>query len=149
MGHGRVNMLLKHGRIITLLGVLHILDLSRSIICVIKLNDVGVHTLLGKGTCKMVQGAMVLMRGVRCRTLYMLFGTTYMMGVIVLFSLSIEIKKIRSILALEIRPYCGIKYWDILEKRAFKHYMVNVWLKVCLIAPWILISVNMECLVKK
>jgi hypothetical protein len=58
-----------------------------------------------------------------------------LMGVIVLLSLSKEIKNIGSILSLEIRPCCGIKDWDILEKRDFKHYTVKVWLKVCLITP--------------
>jgi hypothetical protein len=32
------------------------------------------------------------------------------------------------------RQCYGIKDWDILERRAFEHYMVKVWLKVCLIA---------------
>jgi hypothetical protein len=48
------------------------------------------------------------------------------MGVIVLFSLSREIKKIRKILSLKRRPCHGIKYWDILEKSAFEHYRVNL-----------------------
>jgi hypothetical protein len=71
------------------------------------------------------------------------------MGVIVLLSLSREIKKTRPILSLKRRPCCGIKDWDILEKRAFEHYMVKVWLKVCLIALWILISVNIAYMVNK
>jgi hypothetical protein len=49
---------------------------------------------------------------------------------------------------LERRPCSGIKDRDILEKRAFEHYMVKVWLKVCLIAPWILISMNIAYMVK-
>jgi hypothetical protein len=65
-----------------------------------------------------------------------------LIGVTLLLSLSRQIKKTRPILSIERRPYCGIKDIDILEKRAFKHYMVKVWLKVCLIALWILISVN-------
>jgi hypothetical protein len=48
-------------------------------------------------------------------------------------SLNREINKTRPILSLERRPCCGIKDWDILEKRAFKHYTIKVWLKVCLI----------------
>jgi hypothetical protein len=43
---------------------------------------------------------------------------------------------------MERRPCYGMKYWGILEKRAFKHYMLKAWLKVCVIAFWILISVN-------
>jgi hypothetical protein len=48
------------------------------------------------------------------------------MGVIVMLSLSREIKKIRKILSLKRRPCRGIKYWDILEKSAFEHYRVNL-----------------------
>jgi hypothetical protein len=64
MGCGRVKLLLKYGRIRTLPGVPHIPYLSRSLISVSKLDDAGVDTLLGKGTCKIVKGEMVLMRGV-------------------------------------------------------------------------------------
>jgi hypothetical protein len=80
MGRGRVKLLLKDGRIRTLPRVLHIPDLARSLISVSKLDDAGVDTLLGKGTCKMVRGEMVLMRGVRCGTLYKLLGRTYTDG---------------------------------------------------------------------
>ena len=51
-----------------------------------------------------------------------------LMGVIVMLSLSREMKETRSILSHKRRPCCGIKEWGILEKRAFEHYMVNVWL---------------------
>ena len=54
MGRGRVKLLLKYGRIRTLLGVRHIPNLSMSLIFVSNLDDAGVDTLLGKGTCKMV-----------------------------------------------------------------------------------------------
>jgi hypothetical protein len=54
MGRGRVELLLKYGRIRTLPRVLHIPKLARSLIYVIKLDDVGVDNVLGKGTCKMV-----------------------------------------------------------------------------------------------
>jgi hypothetical protein len=54
MGHVRVKLLLKDGRIRTLLGVLHIPKLARSLISVSNLDDAGVDTILGKGTCKMV-----------------------------------------------------------------------------------------------
>jgi hypothetical protein len=56
MGCGRVKLLLKHGRIKTLLGVLHIPKLVRSLISVSKLDDAGVDTVLGNETCKMVRG---------------------------------------------------------------------------------------------
>jgi hypothetical protein len=77
MGRGRVKLLLKYGRVRTLHGVLHIPKLARSVISVRTLDDAGVNTVLGKGACKMVRGAMVLMRGVRCGTLYKLLGRTY------------------------------------------------------------------------
>jgi hypothetical protein len=54
MGCGRVKLLLKDGSIRTLPWVLHIPKLSKSLISVSKLDDVGVDTVLGKGTCKMV-----------------------------------------------------------------------------------------------
>jgi hypothetical protein len=36
------------------------------------MNDVGMHTLFHKDKCKMVRGAMVLMKGFRIGTLYKL-----------------------------------------------------------------------------
>ena len=63
MGHGRVKLLLKDGRIRTLPGVLHIPKLARSLISVSKLDDARVDTVFGKNTCKMVRGEMVLMGG--------------------------------------------------------------------------------------
>jgi hypothetical protein len=80
MGHGRVKMLLKDGRIRTLPGVLHILDLVRSLIFVSKLDDAGVDNLLGKGPYKMVRGEIVLMRGFQCGNLYKLLGRNYVDG---------------------------------------------------------------------
>jgi hypothetical protein len=53
MGRGRVKLLLKDGRIRTLPGVRHIPKLARSQY-LSKLDDAGVDTVLGKGTCKMV-----------------------------------------------------------------------------------------------
>jgi hypothetical protein len=45
-------------------------------IYVSKMSDAGVHIIFEKETCKMVQGAMVLMRGVWIGTLYKLLGST-------------------------------------------------------------------------
>jgi hypothetical protein len=42
------------GRIITLLGVLHILGLAKILIFVSKMDDAGVKTIFEKETCKMV-----------------------------------------------------------------------------------------------
>jgi hypothetical protein len=80
MGHGRVKLFLKDGRIRTLPGVLHITKLTRSLIFVRKMDDAGVDTVFGKNSCNMVRGAMVLMRGVRCGTLYKFLGITYTNG---------------------------------------------------------------------
>jgi hypothetical protein len=64
----------------TLPGVLHIPKLARSLISVSKMDDARVDTVFGKNTCKMVRGAMVLMRGVWCGNLYKLLGSTYTNG---------------------------------------------------------------------
>jgi hypothetical protein len=80
LGRGRVKLLLKDGRIRTLFGVLHIPKLARSLISISKLDDAGMNIVFGKNTCKMVQGSMVLLRGVRCGTLYKLLGRTYTNG---------------------------------------------------------------------
>jgi hypothetical protein len=71
------------------------------------------------------------------------------MGVTVLLSLNRRIKKTRSISSLKRRLCCGIKDRDILEKRDFEHYTVKVWLKVCLIVVWILISMKIRYMVNK
>jgi hypothetical protein len=71
-GRGRVKLLLKYGRIRTLPGVLHIPKLARSLISITKMDDAGVDIVFGKNTCKMVREEMVLMRVVRCGTLYKL-----------------------------------------------------------------------------
>ena len=65
-----------------------------------------------------------------------------LMGVTTLFFSRIKMKKIKSLTSLEEILCCGIKDWDILERRVFNHYKVKVWLKVCLTLIHILISVN-------
>jgi hypothetical protein len=54
--------------------VLHILGLAKNLIFFGKMSDAGVHTLFQKDSCKMVKGAMVLMKGVWIGTLYKLLG---------------------------------------------------------------------------
>ena len=56
-----------------------------------------------------------------------------LMGVIALLFPRVKMKKVKSLTSLEEILCCGIKNWDILEKRVFNHYKVNLWLKVCLI----------------
>jgi hypothetical protein len=64
IGRGRFKLRLIYGRIRTLSGVLHILGMARNLIYVRKMEYVGVKTIFEKGTCRMVLGAMVLMKGV-------------------------------------------------------------------------------------
>jgi hypothetical protein len=80
MVRGRVELLMKDGRIRTLLRVMDIIDLARIRISILKLDDACVGTLLGKEACNMVQGEMVLMRGDRCGNIYNLLGITYTNG---------------------------------------------------------------------
>jgi hypothetical protein len=80
MGRGRVKLLLKDGRVRTLPGVLHIPKIARSLIFVSKLDDARMDIVLGNGTCKMVRGEMVLMRGFWCGNLYKFLGITYNNG---------------------------------------------------------------------
>eukprot|EP00253_Pinus_taeda_P033978 PITA_33978 len=75
-GHGKEKLRFQGGRARTLLGVLHIPALARNLISISRLDDVGVKTMFEKDTCNMVQGALVLMRGVRIGTLYKLQGST-------------------------------------------------------------------------
>ena len=44
------------------------------------MDDAGVKTMFEKDACKMVRGALVLMRGVRTGTLYKLQGSTVIDG---------------------------------------------------------------------
>eukprot|EP00253_Pinus_taeda_P023200 PITA_23200 len=73
---GKVKLKLQGGRVRTLPDVLHIPALARNLISVSKWDDAGVKTVFEKDTCKMVQGALVLMRRVRIGTLYKLQGST-------------------------------------------------------------------------
>ena len=55
---------------------MHIPGLARNRISVSKMADAGVKTVFEKDKCKMIRGAMVLMKGVQYRTLYKLLGKT-------------------------------------------------------------------------
>ena len=61
---GKVCLTLKDGSRGTLPSVLHIPVLARNLISITIMSDAGVHIVFEKDTCKMVWGAMVLMRGV-------------------------------------------------------------------------------------
>eukprot|EP00253_Pinus_taeda_P012798 PITA_12798 len=80
IGRGKVKLKLQGGRVRTLPSVLHNPALARNLISVSKLDDAGVKTVFEKDTCKMVRGALVLMRGVRIGTLYKLQGSTVVDG---------------------------------------------------------------------
>eukprot|EP00253_Pinus_taeda_P026535 PITA_26535 len=80
VGHRKLKLKWQGGRVRTLPCVLHIPALARNLISVSKLDDAGVKTMFEKDTCKMVRGALVLMRGVRIGTLYKLQGSTVIDG---------------------------------------------------------------------
>ena len=69
IGRGKFKLKLQGGRIRTLPGVLHILALARNLIYLSKMDDASVKIVFEKDSCKMVWGALVLMRGVRTGTL--------------------------------------------------------------------------------
>ena len=64
IGRRKFKLKLQGGRIRTLPGVLHIPTLAKNLISVSKMDDAGVKIVFEKDTCKMVQGALVLMWGV-------------------------------------------------------------------------------------
>jgi hypothetical protein len=74
IGRGRVRLTLQDGRKRTLPVVLHIMGLEKNLIYVSKMSDASVHTLFQKDSCKVVRGAMVLMKGVWIGTIYKLLG---------------------------------------------------------------------------
>ena len=80
IGRRKFKSKLQGGRIRTLSGVLHIPTLARNLIFVSKLDDAGVKIMFEKDTCKMVQGALVLMQGVQIGTLYKLQGSIVIDG---------------------------------------------------------------------
>jgi hypothetical protein len=149
MGRGRVRLLLKDGRIRTLPGVLHIPKLARSLISVSKLDDAGVDTVLGKGTCKMVRGAMVLMRGVRCGTLYKLLGRTYTNGCNSSVVLEQTNKEDKTNIVPEKKTMLWHQRLGHIGEKGLRTLHGKACLKVCLIALWILISMNIAYMVNK
>jgi hypothetical protein len=71
---------LKDRRVRTLLGVSHIPYMAKNLISVGKMADASVHVVFENHRVKMVQGEMVLMRGVQCGTLYKILGSTITNG---------------------------------------------------------------------
>jgi len=80
VGCRKLKLNFEGGRIRTLLSVVHIPALAKNLISVSKLDDAGVKIVFRKDTCKMVQGALVLMQGVWVGTLYKLQGSIVIDG---------------------------------------------------------------------
>ena len=74
IGQGKIKLRFIDGRIRTLSGVLHIPGLARNLIFVSKMDDAGVKTIFEKETCRMVRGAMVLLKGVQFGNIYEMQG---------------------------------------------------------------------------
>ena len=77
---GKVKLKLQGGRTRTLPSVMHIPALARNLISVSKMDDAGVKIVFEKDACKMVRGALVLMRGVQIGNIYKLQGITVIDG---------------------------------------------------------------------
>jgi hypothetical protein len=92
---------------------------------------------------------MVLMRGVQCGTLYKLLGSTYTNGCNSFVFLEQTNKEEKTNTIPEKKTMLWHQRMGNNEKRAFEHYTVKAWLKVCLIALWILIFVNIAYMVNK
>jgi len=80
VGRGKVKLKLQGGRVRTLPSVLHIPTLAKNLISVSRFDDAAVRTVFEKDICKMVQGALVLMWGVRIGNLYKLQGSMVVDG---------------------------------------------------------------------
>jgi hypothetical protein len=70
LGQGKLKLKLMDGRIRTVPGVLHIPRLDIYFIFVIKMDDAQLKTFFEKENCGMAQGAMVILKGIQCGTLY-------------------------------------------------------------------------------
>eukprot|EP00253_Pinus_taeda_P035892 PITA_35892 len=122
IGRGKVKLKLQGGRVRTLPGVLHIPALARNLISVSKLDDAGVKTVFEKETCKMVQGALVLMRGVWIGTLYKLQGSTVVDGC---NSSMVPENGAENLVVSGEKTMLWHQRLDILERRAFEYFMVK------------------------
>jgi hypothetical protein len=128
-----------------------------------QMSDAGVHTLFQKDTCKMVRGAMVLMKGVHIGTLYKLLGNVDSTGcnnIVVpevdststqLNSTWVElINTNHSIFFIKsTRPCYGTRGWDTLEKKDFELCTTKVWSKVFLDCNLEVIFVNIAYMENK
>jgi hypothetical protein len=119
------------GRIRTLFGVLHIVvGLDRNSIYVSKMDDARVKSIFEKETFKMVQRAMVLLKGVHIGTLYKMQGSTISNGCNASIVPHTEAEEEKTPTIFGERLFCGIKHWGISERRDFDYYTVKVWFNV-------------------
>ena len=112
------------GRVRTLPGALHIPALARNLISVSKLDDVGVKMVFEKDTCKMVRGALILMRGVRIGTLYKLQGSTVVDGC---NSSMVPENGVENLVVSGEKTMLWHQRLGHMERRAFEYFMVKVW----------------------
>ena len=126
----------------TLPGVLHIPGMARNLISISKMEYAGVRTIFEKGTCRMVQGAMMLMKGVCFETLYKMLGRTISDGcnISIVPDIGFEEEKTPTVSGEKVMLWHQ-RLGHIREK-GLRLLTVKVWLKVCLTALWILIFVN-------
>eukprot|EP01018_Ginkgo_biloba_P017254 Gb_27787 [translate_table: standard] len=117
IGRGRVKVRFRDGGVKTLPGVLHIPGLARNLLSVSKMSDAGIQVIFNKESCKMVQGVMVLAKGVCTRTLYKLEVSTVSDGYNS-YTIGEDIVKQRELLHRPLRRQCyGIGEWAILERK--------------------------------
>jgi hypothetical protein len=77
------------------------------------MDDAGVKTIFEKEICRMVRGAMVLLKGVWIGTLYKLQGITISDGCNSSIVPDIGVEEEKILQSLEKRLCCGIKDWGI------------------------------------
>jgi hypothetical protein len=132
------------GRIRKILSILQIPILVRNLIYVSKMDDAGVRKMFEKEVCMMVQGEMVLPRGVWIGTLYNMLGTIISDGCNYSIVLEIGFEEVKTPTISREKTTLCIKDWGISERRDFKYYTIKVWLKVCMIYLSTFISMNID-----
>jgi hypothetical protein len=130
-------------------GVLHIPSLARNLIFVRKMDDARVKTIFEKETCRMVRGAMVLLKGVWFGTLYKLQGSTISDGCNSSIVPDIGVEEERTPTVSGEKVMLWHQRLGHIREKGLRLLHVKVWLKVCLTALWILISVNIVYMGRK
>jgi hypothetical protein len=130
IGHGRVQWLLKDGRVKTLHDILHILSLAKNLISMSKMSDSCLHTIIENHTCKMVKGAMVLLRGSHIGSLYKLLERDNTNDCNNVVFHENETDKTPTLLVEKTMLY--YQSMGHVERKAFMLCIVKAWLKVSL-----------------